>query len=842
MWTCTALVFSLSTLVLPSLAETGYDGWLRYAPPSSSSNRHHGVLPSTLYTSNSSDMSPVNSAGQEATMAFDKLFNSTLKSSSFNSSSCKGSGMVITTREAYEEKCGKGSVEDLKELKEDGYYLYSKGDSVKIIGSNERGALYGTFQYLSALAQGNYTKVEKIDNPTNQLRWINQWDNMDGTVMDDVGSLFFGGGTVLEDLDRVSGYGRFLASIGYNAIIVNNVNAEVSTINDTNVPGLGRIADKLRPWGIQMGVSLNFASPQTLGGLPTYDPLNASVIAWWNNKTNQIYDAVPDMVGYLVKADSEGQPGPFTYNRTLVDGANLFARALQPHNGTMVFRAFVYTSQNYSDWRADRCVQPVQYFADLDGQFDDNVVVQIKWGPLDFQVMEPVSPLFAHLPNTNLALEFETTQEYTGQQSHFVYQPELWRTFLDFDMRIDGKHTPVRDIASGKATGRPMGGIAVVGKVGNFTTWSRHDLAMADFYASGRIAWDPTLSSKEIMEEWTRLTFSTEGKVVDTMNSMALDSYYAFRNYSGNHGVGSLTAVYSHYAPDPDSADGPGGSRWFRGYADSIGMDRTVYNGSRLAGQYPSEVASMFESVESTPEDLLLFFHHLPYNHTLSSGDTIIQDFYNRHFDGYDRAAKNVDQWMSLKKYIDEERYDHVYRQLNYQATNAKVFRDSINDWFYNKTQIDDEKHRFDNIAQHRIEAESMTLDGYSIYPVTPFECASNQTAIATTSNSTEGMASTTLTTSGTFDVVIGYYDTVSGISNYTVMLNSQTLGSFAGDREQWDHVASPYVSCDTGTSYTFHMVNITKGDNLTIIGRPQTTGNATAEAAPIDYVELWSK
>lgn len=291
-----------------------------------------------------------------------------------------GPSVVVGSLAQYTNAKGAANVPSLEE---DGYWLRIAEDSVQIVGQNERGALYGAFEYLSTLAQGNFSDVVKVSNPSAPVRWTNEWDNLDGSIERGFAgpSIFFADGVVVDDMTRVAEYARPLASVGINGVIVNNVNANATLLTAQNIRGLGRVADAMRPYGVQIGISLNFASPQTFGGLNTFDPLDASVVAFWTDITSQIYQQVPDFAGYLVKADSEGQPGPLTYNRTLADGANLFAKAIQPHGGIVMFRAFVYDQLNESDWYADRATAAVNYFKPLDGQFDDNVVVQIKYGP-----------------------------------------------------------------------------------------------------------------------------------------------------------------------------------------------------------------------------------------------------------------------------------------------------------------------------------------------------------------------------------------------------------------------------------------------------------------------------
>jgi alpha-glucuronidase len=326
--------------------------------------------------------------------------------------------------------------------------------------------------------------------------------------------------------------------------VVNNVNADAQILSDRNIEGLSRIAAALRPWGVQVGASLNFASPQSFG-LSTFDPLNQQVVNWWTQKTNQIYERIPDFAGYLVKANSEGQPGPLTYQRTLADGANMFAKALKPHGGVIMFRAFVYNQLNQADRRADRANAAVEFFKPLDGKFDDNVVVQIKYGPIDFQVREPASPLFANLAKTNAAIELQITQEYLGQQCHLVYLAPLWKTILDFDMRVDGKEALVRDILRGQRPGgkRPLGGFAGVVNAGQDKTWLGSHLAMSNLYAFGRLAWDPTADSEAILKDWIRLTLGRDPTVLDHVTQMSMLSWPAYENYTGNLGVQTLTDI-----------------------------------------------------------------------------------------------------------------------------------------------------------------------------------------------------------------------------------------------------------------------------------------------------------
>ncbi|KAK1145233.1 hypothetical protein N8T08_004386 [Aspergillus melleus] len=815
-------------------AENGLDGWLRYAPVRCD-KRCQRSLPSRIVTFTNNQSNPVFTAAQELEKGLHDIVGKELP---IARSKCDSrSSLVVATLDEYRKACNKLS--NVPTLEEDGFWLRAQGDSVQVIGQNARGALYGAFEYISLLSQGNFSDVDYSTSPHAPIRWVNQWDNMDGSIERGYAgpSIFFSEGRIVENMDRVKQYARLLASIRINAIVVNNVNANATLLTPANMKGLTRIADVFRPYGIQIGVSLNFASPDTLGGLGTYDPLDPKVISWWQDITDRLYEHVPDLAGYVVKASSEGQPGPDTYNRTLAEGANLFARTLQPYGGILMFRAFVYDHHLTEDsWTNDRANAQIEFFKELDGKFEDNVVLQIKYGPIDFQVREPVSPLFANMYHTNMAIELQVTQEYLGQQCHLVYLAPLWKEILDFDLRVDQKPSPVRDIVSGQHFKRPLGGWAAVVNVGTNNTWLGSHLAMSNLYAYGRLAWSPTDDSVEILEDWTRLTFGQDRRVLDTITELSMASWPAYENYSGNLGIQTLTDIlYTHYGPNPGSQDGNGWGQWTRANSYSIGMDRTVKNGTRNAGQYPKEIAEMYEEIETTPDDLLLWFHHVPYTHRLHSGKTVIQHFYDAHYDGAETAQTFVPKWEALKGRIDKQRYEEVRYRLIYQAGHSIVWRDAINSFYYNLSGIEDQEGR---VRHHpwRVEAEDMTLNGYTKYTVHPYETASNATAIVTATNSTTGTASTKLKfPSGTYDLGINYYDLYGGQSEWTVYLNKHVIGKWKGDAEDiLGHTPSIYLDGHSAIRITFRDVKVKKGDVLKIVG--QADG---VEPAPLDYVVL---
>ncbi|KAI1768448.1 glycoside hydrolase family 67 protein [Hypoxylon sp. FL1150] len=821
----------LATIGLAA-AEDGLNGWLRYARLPCDIAKQ-ATVPVTIVALNTTESSPVYTAGQELQKGIRGILGKTLD---VMHEATEGPAVIVGTIGTF------NSSSTIPQLEEDGFWLSTRGDAVEIIGQNERGALYGAFEYLSMLAQANFTEVAYATDPSAAIRWVNQWDNMDGTIERGYAglSIFFKDNATLSNTTRVEQYARLLASIRVNGIVINNVNANAILLSDDNMAGLGKIADAMRPWGVKLGISLNFASPQTFGGLDSFDPLDETVVAWWNSTTDKLYTHVPDLAGFLVKANSEGQPGPITYNRTLSDGANMFARAVKPHGGIVMFRAFVYDYQtlNESNWKDDRANAAVDFFRDLDGKFDDNVVVQVKYGPIDFQVREPTSPLFAHLKQTASAIELQVAQEYLGQQCHLVYLPPLWKTVLNFDLRVDGEKSVVgTDILSGKRFSRKgLTGYAAVVNVGQNTTWLGSHLAMSNLYAYGRIAWDPTSDEVTILEDWTRLTFGLDDTVRETITRMSMASWPAYENYTGNLGIQTLADITGpHYGPNPQSMDNNPWGQWTRADAYSIGMDRTVSNGTGYAGQYPDEVAARYETVETTPDELLLWFHHVPYTHVLKNGKTVIQHFYDAHYAGAETAATFPQQWAKLQGLMDQQRFEETAFRLTYQAGHAIVWRDSINQFYHNISGIADAQDRVGN-HPWRIEAETMDLRGYKVTAVTPFEVASGLQIVQTVDNSTAASVSTTLNfPRGTYDVAVAYYDLYEGNATYELFLNDASLGTWDGDNEnRLGYTLTRGIDGHSATRITFPKVAIAEGDVL----RVETQPNGR-ETAPLDYIAV---
>ena len=567
-----------------------------------------------------------------------------------------------------------------------------------IIGASDRGVLYGTFSLISRIAQQQDVRtLDDSQSPSAPIRWVSQWDNLDGSIERGYAgrSIFFDDGTVRADLTRAGEYARLLASVGINGCAINNVNADSRILSADFIPQLAQVADAFRPWGVKLAVSVDMSSPMAVGGLKTFDPLDPDVAAWWKKTTDAIYQRIPDFGGFVVKADSEGRSGPAQYGRTASDAANVIARTLAPHHGVLMYRAFVYN--HHLDWRdpkADRARAAYDYFHPLDGKFEANVVIQIKYGPIDFQVREPASPVFGAMPRTNQAIELQVTQEYTGQQRHLVFLAPMWKEILDFDMHVNGI-SPVKKIVAGETWHRPLGGFNAVVNVGLDENWLAHPLAMANLYAYGRLAQNPNLTAKEIAEEWTRLTFNSKPQVVQTISNMLLSSWHIYESYTGPLGAGTLTDILGdHYGPGIESSERNGWGQWHRADEHGIGMDRTIATGTGYIGQYSPEVQKIYEPLEKCPDELLLFMHHVPYTYVLHSGKTVIQHIYDSHYDGAAQATGLVAQWQTLRGQIDDERYNDVLARLQYQAGHAIVWRDTVVNWFYKKSRIPDSSSR----------------------------------------------------------------------------------------------------------------------------------------------------
>lgn len=719
----------------------------------------------------------------------------------------------------------------------DAYRLHRAGRFLLVEGGDARGSLYGAFALLREIAEEHpLLSLDADSEPWAVVRWTNEWDNPDGTIERGYAgpSIFFENGHVRPDLSRAASYARILASVGIDGCTINNVNADPHLLQPENLKEIARIADVFRPYGVRLSLSIDMSSPQSIGGLATFDPLDPQVAAWWRNKFDEIYRLIPDFGGVVVKADSEGRPGPSQYGRTPADAANVLARALAAHGGIVLYRGFVYN--HHLDWRdlkADRARAGYDNFHALDGKFEPNVIVQIKYGPIDFQVREPASPLFSALPDTNEAIELEITQEYTGQQWHLVYLAPMWKISLDTDMRssVNDPPLPVRDIVSGRSVGdqhHTLGGFVGVSNVG-MDGWLGNPLSMANLYAFGRLAWNPTLSAAAISDEWTRLTLGNNGQVRAVVDKLQMDSWHIYESYTGPLGLGTLTDILGpHFGPDPQSAERNGWGQWLRADAHGVGMDRTTATGTGYIGQYPAPLAAEYESLKTCPDSLLLFMHHVPYTYRLHSGQTVIQSIYNSHYWGAQAAAEQIPAWESLRGKVPDATYAEVLKRLDFQAGHAIVWRDAITRWFKQISGIPDEKHRVGNYPG-RFRAETMTLDGYKPVDVTPWETASGGKAIVCRGRAACSASLTWNGPDGWYDIAVQYFDESGGDSHFTLQAAGRAVLAWAADMNLY-----PGMDGNTSTRQTLHNVALHRGDTLRLIGEPNGD-----EPAPLDYIEI---
>ncbi|MBO9556071.1 alpha-glucuronidase [Cellulomonas sp.] len=546
-------------------------------------------------------------------------------------------------------------------------------------------------------------RADERHAPVQPVRMLDHWDNMTvHPVMGQVergyagGSIFYADGRVRDDLTRVEQYARLLGSVGINAVGLNNVNVHVTEARllTDHLDGVVRLAGAFRPHGIRVYLSVSFAAPMTVGGLPASDPLDPDVQAWWADAVARVYAAVPDFGGFVVKADSEGQPGPFAYGRDHADGANLLARALKPFGGTVFWRAFVY--DHHQDWRdrsTDRARAAHDHFAPLDGRFDDNVVLQVKYGPMDFQTREPVSPVIAAMARTRLAVELQVTQEYTGQQRHAVWLGPQWSEILRFRLWGDTGPT-VADVAAGSADA-PAGGVVAVSNVGDDEFWTGHPLAQANLYTFARLAWDPSADPVALLDEWIGLTFpDAPPSVGDTVHGILDGSWRTYEDYTAPLGVGFMVRPGHHYGPDVDGYEyTPWGTYHFAD-RDGIGVDRTRATGTGFTGQYPAPWRDVYEDVTTCPDDLLLFFHHVPWSHELHSGVSVAQHVYDTHWAGAARTEVNAAAWERLAGQVPADLHARVTERLAEQVRGAHEWRDQLCTYVYRHSGIPDARGR----------------------------------------------------------------------------------------------------------------------------------------------------
>lgn len=549
-----------------------------------------------------------------------------------------------------------------KQLQPEGFRIRHEDNKITLTSPTETGLLYAAYHLLRMQETGqNVVEAQTTENPAYNLRILNHWDNMDRTVERGYAGQSLWNWEELPNTlsDRYKEYARANASIGINGTVLNNVNASPKILSAEYLQKVKALADIFRPYGLRVYLSVNFASPMALDSLSTADPLDKEVIRWWKNKVKEIYRIIPDFGGFLVKANSEGQPGPCDFGRTHAEGANMLADALKPYKGIVMWRAFVYSPSD-----ADRAKQAYLEFKPLDGQFRNNVIVQVKNGPIDFQPREPYSPLFGAMQHTPLMAEFQVTQEYLGHSNHLAYLAPMWKEFFEFVAP-----------ASLKA-------VAGVANIGTDANWCGHTFAQANWYAFGRLAWQPSLSSGNIADEWLKQTFGSQPSDINAqLKKMMLDSHEAVVNYMMPLGLHHIFAWGHHYGPEPWCSIPGARPDWLPSYyhrADKqgIGFDRSSKESNAVA-QYPETLAKQYDNIDTCPEEYLLWFHHVPWSHRMKSGRSLWDELCH-HYDNGVRQVRDFQKiWDAAEKYIDAERFHEVQSKLKIQARDAVWWKDA---------------------------------------------------------------------------------------------------------------------------------------------------------------------
>lgn len=665
---CWLLLLPLGVALTPLHAEDGYRLWLRYDAIKDQVKRQQYVSQlSSIYIDEENT-----AAKDELIIALPGLLG---KKPVFTNAAA--ARLVITSAKNISDKKIKSA---LTAVNDEGYVIGWQHNKLFITANTNAGLLYGTFRLLQLIQQNeSLNNVFITNSPSLHHRILNHWDNLDRSVERGyAGQSLWKWHLLPGYIDpRYRDYARANASVGINGTVLTNVNANARVLTDTYLKKAAALADIFRPYHIRVYLTARFSAPIEIGGLRTADPLDPEVKKWWKNKANEIYQLIPDFGGFLVKANSEGQPGPQDYQRSHADGANMLAEALAPHGGIVMWRAFVYSHETPDD----RAKQAYTEFKPLDGTFLTNVILQVKNGAIDFQPREPFHPLFGAMPHTPLMMEVQLTQEYLGAASHLVYLAPLFKEVLDADTYQPVAGNRVASVLQKNKTG----GIAGVANIGDERNWCGHPFAQSNWFAFGRLAWNPTTSSKQIAEEWIKLTFGNNATVVNTLTPMLLQSRETAVNYMTPLGLHHIMAYGHHYGPGPWVANKPRAD-WTSVYyhrADStgIGFDRTA-TGSNALSQYAAGAQRQWENMATCDEKFLLWFHHVPWNHRMQSGRKLWEELCYRYNTGVIEVRNMRTTWHKLKSYIDEERFEQVRMLLNIQEENAVLWRDACVSYF----------------------------------------------------------------------------------------------------------------------------------------------------------------
>jgi alpha-glucuronidase len=672
-------ILLISIIITSTLhSEDGYELWLRY-------HKINDIHLSATYASKIKSVwladgnATFNVIQKEIETAYEGLLG--IKPL-FEKNLPKNNCLVIGTVESLKSICSASDLARLSDLGKDGYIIFSKTmekqSLLYIAGNTHLGALYGSFHFIRLLQmQSNIDNLDIVESPKINNRILNHWDNLDRTVERGYAGFSIWDWHKLPDYidQRYIDYARANASIGINGTVLTNVNANSFALTKEYIEKIAALANTFRPYGIKVYLTARFSSPIEIGGLVTADPLDQEVKLWWKNKAKEIYQKIPDFGGFLVKANSEGQPGPQNYGRSHAEGANLLADALAPYGGIVLWRAFVYAHEDDED----RAKQANNEFEPLDGQFMDNVIIQVKNGPLDFQPREPFHPLFGSIPKTQIGLELQITQEYLGQGTHLVYMAPLYKECLESDTYKNGTGSTIARIIDGSLYNQQHTAIAGVSNIGTDRNWTGHHFGQANWYAFGRLAWDHSLQSDEIAKEWISLTFSNNKDVNKVISDIMLPSREICVNYMMPLGLHHIMGWDHHYGPGPWVNIGR--ADWTSLYyhrADSagIGFDRTK-SGSNALSQYSPEIEKQYTDKKTCPEKYLLWFHRLNWDYETKSGRTLWREIVYKYYKGADDVKVMAEKWATLKGSIDDERFEHVSAFLEIQKKESEWWRNA---------------------------------------------------------------------------------------------------------------------------------------------------------------------
>lgn len=684
-------LFALSCLSVDVFGEDGYRLWLRYDRISDVTRLQEYQQSIRAFVVESE--SPTGLViKQELSLALGGLLGQNIVSEK----SVRNNGTLLIGTPASSSSVASLNIGDkLQSLGPEGYIIITTevgGKKCTVISANsDIGLLYGTFHFIRLLQTTQPIKSLSLrSSPRVKIRILNHWDNLDRTVERGYAGFSLWDWHRLPDLidQRYYDYARANASVGINGTVLTNVNANAQALTEPYLQKVAALATIFRAYGVKVYLTARFSAPVELGGLPAADPLDPAVRNWWKQKVDEIYKHVPDFGGFVVKANSEGQPGPQNYGRSHADGANMLAEALAPHQGIVMWRAFVYDN----DVPEDRAKQAYNEFKPLDGKFRENVLVQVKNGPVDFQPREPFHPLFGAMPGTPLMMEFQLTQEYLGQATNLVYLAPLFKECLDSDTYARGKGSFVSTVIDGSLENHTLTGIAGVANIGTDRNWCGHPMAQSNWYSFGRLAWDSGLSAQAIVDEWTRMTFSNENAVVQTINKMMMESRETVVNYMTPLGLHHIMGYNHHYGPGPWIKDKPRADwtsvYYHRADQDAIGFDRTA-TGSNALSQYTGEVRKRFETPGECPEEFLLWFHHVRWDHRMKSGRTLWEELCHHYYAGAAAVQEMRLSWDSLEGKVDEGRFRQIKMLLTIQQKESVWWRNACVLYFHTFSKME---------------------------------------------------------------------------------------------------------------------------------------------------------